>query len=190
MDELLGTMTDQEVADRLGITNKTSVFNRRRKLGIVSFHSRHTEGIRRGDYDHILGTMPDTEVQKIVGHVDVKSIWERRKKLGIPVYRAGVTDEQRQAIDEAAGEASDIDLSERLGISRHIVRRVRKELGHARRQGYTYWTQEMIDLLGTAPDRQIAQKINNLGLAKNITLEAVRSKRRKLGISVDQPILP
>lgn len=77
MDALLGTMSDNALAEQLGLGHGT-VNKRRRKLGIPGFLSRARP------IDSLLGTMPDRELSKRTDNRS--SLGWRRRKLGIPSW--------------------------------------------------------------------------------------------------------
>jgi DNA-binding CsgD family transcriptional regulator len=80
-DALLGTVSDQEIAQRLG-RSATSVKARRTRLGIASNRHWWTPG-----QDVLLGKFPDEELARRLGR-SLEAVRARRERLGIPVPRS------------------------------------------------------------------------------------------------------
>ena len=80
-DALLGTISDQEVAQRLG-RSATSVKARRARLGIASYRHWWTPG-----QDLLLGKFLDEELARRLDR-SVEAVRARRERLGIPAPRA------------------------------------------------------------------------------------------------------
>lgn len=88
---LLGTMTDQQLADQMGTTRGT-VTNKRRRLGIEAcgygpFWTAETRGL--------LGKMTDTQLAKQIG-ISQAAVGYQRNKAGIPRYSASVQSDNLQ----------------------------------------------------------------------------------------------
>lgn len=90
-DHLLGTMTDQDLADRIGCGNN-AVWSRRHKLQIDRFcksgRSRKRQRRQKVDWDAaapLLGTMPDAELGRRLG-VSRERVRQVRKAHGIPKH--------------------------------------------------------------------------------------------------------
>lgn len=83
MDALLGTMSNPDIAEQLGIS-VTAVNLRRRKLGIPIF-SRSARWT--SEMEAQLGTMSDFKVAEELG-IPVGAVRRRREKLGIPSWRS------------------------------------------------------------------------------------------------------
>jgi hypothetical protein len=79
-DALLGTISDQEVARRLG-RSATSVKARRARQGIASCRHWWTPG-----QDVLLGKFPDEELARRLGRT-TEAVLARRERLGIPAHR-------------------------------------------------------------------------------------------------------
>jgi hypothetical protein len=82
---LLGTMSDAELAKKIGCIGYT-VYKKRKTLGILAFE-KHVDLVHV-DWDswqHLLGTMSDVELAKKIGCSHV-AVGDKRKKLGIPVF--------------------------------------------------------------------------------------------------------
>lgn len=82
MDALLGTMPDEAVAARLGIS-KLTVSQRRARLGVPSYRSRHRDISWTPEMDALLGTVPDRELAERWGLARA-TVTARRRRLGIP----------------------------------------------------------------------------------------------------------
>jgi hypothetical protein len=85
---LLGTMSDQQVADKLGLI-KSMVTRRRRELGIPPFVkcTRWNPTLNwTPELDSLLGTMPDPQLAKQL-NVRLHVVYKRRTKLQIPGYK-------------------------------------------------------------------------------------------------------
>jgi DNA-binding CsgD family transcriptional regulator len=80
-DAMLGTVSDQEIASRLG-RSATSVKARRTRLGIASNRHWWTPG-----QDVLLGKFPDEELARRLGR-SIEAVRARRERLGIPAPRA------------------------------------------------------------------------------------------------------
>lgn len=76
-DAMLGTVSDQEIARRLGRTT-SCVKARRIRLGIASYCRRWTPA-----EDVVLGKVPDEKLARRLGRT-VEAIHARRERLGIP----------------------------------------------------------------------------------------------------------
>jgi hypothetical protein len=79
-DALLGTISDQEVARRLG-RSATSVKARRARQGIASYRHWWTPG-----QDVLLGKFPDEELARRLGRT-AEAVLARRERLGIPAHK-------------------------------------------------------------------------------------------------------
>lgn len=100
---LLGTMHDAEIARRMGL-HRTTVSQRRRKLGIPAFASpgapvKHWTPER----ETLLGTMSDGDVVKRlnVPGLSRERVKQRRRRLGIPAFNAPPGDPSLIPIDAA-----------------------------------------------------------------------------------------
>ncbi|HBH7899838.1 hypothetical protein [Vibrio parahaemolyticus] len=142
MDALLGTDTDANIAERLGISRNDSnvVRLRRVSLGVEPFY-QPCERPWTPEEESILGTMPLKDVSKRLD----RSVWyinKRMKKLGIapyknekmkPLGRTPIDPVQwTEEMDALLGTDTDVKIAERLGITRNGKDRVcsrRNELG-------------------------------------------------------------
>lgn len=131
---LLGTMTDYDVAQTLGVTQGV-VFNQRAIRGIPPFRpvGRHKAGRKSYPWTPeelaLLGTMSD---QDVANKLDISygTVQRKRKELGIPAM-----DSSRERIDwteekiALLGTAPDWVVAEKLGIHKLTVLHKRHELG-------------------------------------------------------------
>jgi hypothetical protein len=79
---LLGTMTDQRVADNIGVDHQV-VFQKRRRLGIDPVNKKFKWN---DDRVALLGTMPDRDLAKKFGLI-LGRVRNKRTSMGIPKYR-------------------------------------------------------------------------------------------------------
>jgi len=122
---LLGTMSDIEVSERLGISRVT-VFNKRDELGIPAGGMRGPK-TREWTEEQIalLGTMVDREVAERLG-IKHALVLKKRTDLGIPIY-----DKSRKWTEEQIGllgTMSSSEIAKKLGISKASVDRKKKKL--------------------------------------------------------------
>jgi len=166
-DALLGTESDQKIADRLGLTH-TQVSTRRRKLGIPP--KCPIPEYDWDNFDHLLGTNSDAKIAKQVGCTP-DTTRRRRRKLHIEPYQ-----EYRQTIirNDAVIDLLAEPTREIGEISSSAAVCLRKELKIAHPQRISVWTPEVLARVGEEDDRILAKE---LGL-KSCTVAA---KRRKLG---------
>jgi len=166
---LLGTMSDAEVAEELGI-HKATVSTKRKQLGIAA--SRPPRRVYQWTEEllALLGKVTDRELARRSGF-SVSSVRRKRAALGIrPGGRYGAV-VPTPALIELLHEKS-IEVKRRTGLSPTTIRVLRKKLGIERPRR---WTPELVARLGREPDRQIARE---LGIAESV----VNKKRRRHGI--------
>jgi len=170
-DALVGTMTDEEAARKLGCS-VARVRRRRHLLGRASNNSKHRHWMP-GEIA-LLGTRPDGEVARLVNR-SVANVRCKRLALGIPFQNA------RYEIwkpDEVAllGKLPDEEVAARTGHSLVSVRRARDRRGILSVQRVAPdWRPEEDAMLGTGPDETIAKQLNR-------TAQAVRHRRVIKGV--------
>ena len=88
-DDLLGTMSDKDLARRLG-RSTADIFARRRLLGIKAWAitGRPPRRLWTPQEDALLGTMTDAALAAKLG-ISMMTVYERRRKLFIPSFRQG-----------------------------------------------------------------------------------------------------
>lgn len=123
-DHLLGTMTDRDLAKRLGCS-RAAVTERRRKLRIPSFRP-HRQPWRRSD-EELLGTMSDWRLAKRLNR-SVASVAARRRAKGIPIFNPQ-KHRWTAADDKLLGERPDAHVAALLRITRLAVKKRRRRLG-------------------------------------------------------------
>lgn len=97
-------------------------------------------------------------------------------------YPKKLTPEERESIDKQLGQISDRRIAQLYDLALTQVRCMRKDRGIAsyrNRSTPFSWTPETIGLLGTKPDRVVAEKLN-------ITPAMVYNKRTELKIKASQ----
>jgi len=122
-ERLLGTMTDQDLAQRLG-RSRRAITERRRKLHIPLFRSRRRPWTQAEE--ELLGTMPDRRFAQKFKR-SVRSVIVHRAAKGIPLlhrqkYRWTPAD------DKLLGARPDAQIAMLLGISRVAVSHRRQRL--------------------------------------------------------------
>ena len=165
-DALLGKLTDEEVARKLGCA-VTRVRRRRRLLGLPSNNPNHRHWTK--EEIALLGTQPDRKVASLVKR-SVGNVRYKRLELGIPFRNA------RYEIwkpDELTllGNLTDEEVARRTGHSLTSVRhaRTKRHILSARRAA-PEWQPEEEALLGTVPDQELAVRLSR-------TVAAVRLRR-------------
>ena len=86
-DDLLGSMSDKELAKRLGV-HASTVFVRRKLLGVGSHRPHRPVTPPRdwtADEDRLLGKMPDTELAAKLGCTPVM-VFNRRRSLRVVAF--------------------------------------------------------------------------------------------------------
>ncbi len=123
-ERLLGTVSDQDLARRLGRSLR-AISLRRRKLRIPKFHSQRRPWTQAEDA--LLGTMSDRKFARKFKR-GVRSVIVRRCGKGIPLlvrqkYR------WRPADNRLLGKRSDAQIALLLGLTQLAVSRHRQRLG-------------------------------------------------------------
>ena len=131
-DALLGTASDRDLADRLGLHADT-VGRRRRALGIASYSKRSYPIPAHewtGEEVALLGKVPDEEVARRLG-LSYEVVGYRRRRLGIPpCRRPGRTGNAwTPETEKLLGAMSDGQVATLSGQSRAYVAQRRRSLG-------------------------------------------------------------
>lgn len=170
-DALLGKLTDDEVASKLGYA-VTRVRRRRHLLGVPSNNPNHRHWTK--EEIAMLGTRPDREVASLVNR-SLENVRYKRLELGIPFrnphYEIWKPDELAML-----GKFPDEEVARRTGHSLTSVRhaRTKRHILSVRRAAPEWRTEEEA-LLGAAPDREVAARLKR-------TVGAVKFRRPKIGI--------
>lgn len=123
MDTLLGTRSDWDVADELGM-HKRTVRLRRLVLGIPAF-GRNVGIDWTSEMDVLLGTMVDEDVADTLG-MNRSSVRNRREVLGIPSF-GWIT--WTPEMDALLGTMMDKEVAAQFGIGIGTVTKRRNDLG-------------------------------------------------------------
>jgi hypothetical protein len=166
-DALLGTMSDEKLAKKLG--RSVATVAKRREIKGIRFYRK----LWRPEDDRILGTRPDSQVAKLLGRRIATVVW-RRLKLGIKCCY-----EHRPWLDheiEMLGVLSDKEVARLTGHTESSAeaKRLRLKISIAspkRRR----WSREEIALVGMISDRELARRLN-------CRVRVVAHKRRTLGL--------
>ncbi|MCO5050915.1 MAG: hypothetical protein M9920_01245 [Verrucomicrobiae bacterium] len=170
-DALLGQLTDEAVARKLGYSVKR-VRRRRWRLGLWNPNPRHRHWTK--SEIALLGTAPDREIAALVNR-SLENVRCKRLALGIPFHN---THYEIWKPDELAllGKLPDSEVAQRTGHSLKSVRQARtKRRIPSVQKAAPNWRPEEDALLGTAPDAEIARRLQR-------TLAAVKFRRSKKGI--------
>jgi hypothetical protein len=129
--KLLGTMSDQAVATRIGVTD-SAVNVKRRILGILPFGKSTKENKHPWSKKElaILGKLTDAKIGRALG-LTSGVVGAKRRSLGIPIA-GGKTSRRRnwkKSEIEKLGTISDVAFSKQFGINRRQVKEKRQELG-------------------------------------------------------------
>jgi hypothetical protein len=169
---LLGTMSDEKLARKLGVSRDT-VCRQRHLRNIPPFRSRRPDAQWTPAMLELLGKLPDPELAQRFG-ITVKAIKGKRRQLAIPcpvTWGAIVpTATLRRLLGAPATE-----VRRRTGLGLHTIAELRRKLGIQARRLTRPWQDAEIALLGTAPDQEIAQRLGR-------TVSAVYGKRRHLQV--------
>lgn len=128
---LLGTKPDQDLAKELG-KGKTSVGNKRRKLGITSYEERQQDetGFKKQlpEIQALLGKVSDNQIAEKY-KVEVSQVAHLRKQQKIPSFRSHsvpvLTAEQIKLI----GTVYDRELAAIVGCNINAITKIRMQMG-------------------------------------------------------------
>jgi len=183
IDAQIGTIADQQLAEKLGVTRNT-VGKRRRLLGIAAKVEPLTS-IWTPELDALFSTTSNMEIARRLG-ISSTTVQLRRKVLNIAPYvktEKGSQDFQwTQEKDTLLGTASDTKLAALWGVSRGVVRSRRIQKNIPAYKPTSRWTPEMVALLGTMSDAEIARKMG-------IDIQSVREHRWGLRIPINNSIV-
>ena len=179
---LLGTMSDHDVAERIG-GKAEKVLAKRQALGIKPFKPETSpiKGKPRPNFDwndetvKLLGTMTDAELAKKLGLANT-TVAAKRRSLGIPGRN-----ERLPAIvippnlRRQLGKWSDALIASKLGVAASAVSRYRRKLGIAPIMEAKFLPPEADKLLGKLTDSAVAKQYG-------VSRTSVGNRRKKLGI--------
>jgi hypothetical protein len=175
-EALLGTDSDQKIADRLGVAIHV-VQHRRKSLGIPAANPR--KYIDWKPIDPLLGKEADAALAERFG-ISPDSVRLRRLKLGIaPARGERRTLVRNSSLKRLLGKPTQ-EITEISASEVHILRH---ELGVPYPPRRTRWTEENLARLGREPDQAIASDFG-------ISVASVRQMRYKHGIQIRNPRPP
>ena len=176
---LLGKASDRDVARQLGI-HASSVFSKRRELGIASYQPPQRRIRWTAKMLALLGKLPDVDIARRFGIVK-DSVSRKREELGIEPYRYRSRPIARTAELQEILRLPNPEVRARYGIRKGTAAKLRAELGIPTPDSRNRrWTPQMLARLGREPDAAIAR---DMGLFPS----AVGWKRRDLGIRAFSP---
>ncbi len=127
---LLGTMSDERVASRLGITD-TAVQQKRVSLGIPAFGRSRERTKRVWTQQEVqwLGVESDSEISRRIG-IDPSVVAAKRRELNIPLANGRTERRRAWSKRELAklGKISDVEFSRTFHVSRRAIKEKRIEL--------------------------------------------------------------
>ncbi len=193
-DCLLGTMTDQALADLVGIS-KAAITKRRNAKGVPSYTAQTVPASRA--FDELLGTLPDRAVAHLAG-LAAATVAQRRAKLGIASYWQGEGKAARRAdraarpklrpgrgaipwahYDRFLGTMYDQDLAAVLHIAPRTILNRRKARGLPSYRDLVPALQQLGELMGQVPDDVLAER-------SGLPVEAIRRHRLAMGYGIDR----
>lgn len=181
---LLGTMTDAELAKRLGMKH-AAVLYKRLALGVPSFKNRKEHEWKQKDL-RLLGKKSDQQLADMLGLAKTTVI-NKRRSLGIEAFAYKSKLWRTWTENELAllGKHTDKEIARRLKMQEANVTSKRQVLGIAPfrprmenkrpRPDAVKWTRHTLALLGKQPDMQVCGIIG-------ISRKSVMRKRKELGI--------
>lgn len=183
--ELLGTISDQEVANRIGLTD-SAVNIKRRTLGIPAFGKSTSENKYRWSKKELamLGKLTDAQVARETG-LTSGVVAAKRRILGRPIAGGKTSRRRNWTKNELSklGKISDIAFSKQFGINRRQVREKRYELGIAAFQPYPGikpWDEAMLCDIKKLSANDFKNK-------HGITHQRLIAQRIRLGILTRKP---
>lgn len=183
---LLGTMTDQEVADRIG-GKADAIREKRLSLGIKAYRpeSSPIKGKPRPNFNWteqavaMLGKKPDKQVAQDLG-LAATTVALKRRTLGIEGHTARKPAIKMPAnLKRELGKSSDAAIASKLGISTSVVSRYRRRLGIDPFMEHHFLPPEADALLGKVIDREVGARFG-------VSINCVRERRIKLGITANR----
>jgi hypothetical protein len=167
---LLGTMSDPELGELLGISHAT-VYLKRRRLGICPFQPKPVDVEWTEEMLGLLGKVPDAEVAQRYG-LAIVTVYRKRSSLKIPAF----LETGPVARTDEIGELLHLPSKEvhlRTGLAFTTIKHLRERWGIPGPK--RIWQPEEIALLGKASDKEIAARLG-------CSVGSVHNKRRALRI--------
>jgi hypothetical protein len=167
-DALLGTMSDEKLAKKLGRPASTVTGRRQNKMHIW-LHKK----LWRPEDEKILRTRPDRQVALLLGR-PISTVVARRLKLGVKCFYQHPPWLKHELA--MLGVRSDKEVARLTGHSALAVEAKRQQLKIPLANPVVRrWSKEEITLLGVISDRELAGRLN-------CPVRAVAHKRRRLGL--------
>lgn len=180
---LLGTMSDRDVAERIG-GKPEAVLAKRQALRIEAFKPKTSpvKGKARPNFDwnesnlKLLGTMTDAELGKKLGLANT-TVAAKRRSLGIPGRNGRLEPIViPRNFKLKLGKWSDGKIASKLGVASSAVSRARRKLGIPPIMKANYLPPEADEYLGKLPDTVIAERFG-------VSRTCVGNRRAALGIA-------
>jgi hypothetical protein len=172
MIALLGTISDREFVRGFPMGLDT-VHQKRKELGIAP-HTEPRQKIKRTDTIRRLLHLPNPEVMRKTGLAKA-TILTLRREFAIPAPSTRRA-RWKPALIALLGKVPDAEVARQAGVTSGAATQMRHALGIRAHRPKDQWRHDEIARLGTASDREIARQLPGR------SLEAVKLKRRKLGI--------
>ena len=181
-NKLLGTKTDKELAEDLGLTYSV-IQTRRNGLGIKSFSEKNRiswEGV-----DDLLGKDYDYNISDEFG-ISTSSISIRRKELGIPLYSEDTEHYFNEEVITLLGNKSDPYIAENYNIPLFAVKNKRRsmDIEGAKQGSWVHkrdWTDRELDKV-----RDTSLTTAAVSELLNISRNTVQKKRKELKVKFDR----
>lgn len=179
---LLGTMSDHDVAERIGGKAET-VLAKRQAMGVKPFKPETSpiKGKPRPNFDwndetvKLLGTMTDSELAKQLGLANT-TVAAKRRSLGIPGRNERLPEIVIPPnLRRKLGKWSDALIASKLGVAGSAVSRYRRKLGIAPIMEAKFLPPEADKLLGNVTDSAVAKQYG-------VSRTCVGNRRKALGI--------
>lgn len=173
----LGVVSDRELAKRYGLSTYYVKLEREAR-GIPAFS--HTYVFPK-EAQALLGNELDTVIAARFS-IPLATVHRHRVALGLPRVKKSPLP---AAIIPLLGTCFDVKLADQFGVKLHRVTGARQELGIASFTKHqnssnrkSMWTTDLLALLGTIPDSEIAERSNGL-----FSPRVDRAKRKREGIA-------
>jgi hypothetical protein len=177
--KLLGTASDRNVAEKLGIS-VTSVGFKRKLLDISPFVEPFERIDWTGEMIALLGTISDRQfVRRFPMGLD--TVHQKRKELGIAPHTEPRQMVRRTGTIRRLLRLPNREVISRTGLSKTMIIKLRREFAiRAPNTRRARWTQALIARLGKAPDAAVAR-------LAGVTDTGAGHIRRSLGIRAHRP---
>lgn len=184
MIALLGTETDADVAELLGI-GESSVRLKRRLLHIEAFgDTAHGRAKVTWTQEHLdlLGRVPDAVLAARMG-ISGSTVWMKRHLAGIPPFRERPARVKwTRAMKADVNRLSQKEFTRRYGVSVIAVNWYRVKHGLMRGRLLHRWEPKDLELVGRLTDQAVADRLG-------VSSGTVKRKRAELGRPpVEKPV--